>query len=372
MNRFLTWGRERLDTTDDIQVILDCELPRQYSDLLASYFKSQSAANALQAVISFLELIPNNTRLQQAVGYTQRHYKELGRVRAIWAYLKKTIRKRITQEQRKKMHEASRDPAKECSFLTMLRFLQEARAVFRFNSGKGENQGEGRDEFLNSLENGYYWDAVQFSENTAAEHVPLLKAMAGCYLALNGARLCVATNLTKDEVRQAEASQGHRIVRCAQHKTATRYGAYEIVLSGGQYKFLELLSQMTPGEKCFGPLSPGNGNGAIFAAYNNYVQETSGRKAHFRLQYSRRAIETFKVLLQDLPADPLGAHAGARVTRFLAHGRDTSRRYYEHQIPEVTLSRFRACSTLVAAMAALELLRESRDIVAIDDPDVLG
>lgn len=334
IHRYIVWGQKSRPNWSEREIIFSPHLPKDFNNLLLSTFKPFTAKNHATALISLIDTILWNNQFREEIGFPANAKKALLSAKDSWEHIKMQNQRNARVTQRRKIKAGNFQNA------PILRILQ----------------------FLNEFAPKCEKDTFCLETNRGKA---TLLCVGAIYLALHGQRLCSCLNMTTEELNKAVCSKGRFVVRVASHKTAKFSGPAAIALKPHQYHLLTKI-----GEKCavagrpFGSAASGRACVQLFAPLNEYVHEKFPGAPCVTFNLIRKTISTNSFLVKK---EGLAAAEGL-VNTYLCHGKQVTDLHYSFLTDEKVISQARAVEEVIAALAALDLVRGE----AVTTPGVRG
>lgn len=365
LNRYLEWAVRENPDMSYTQAFLSDVLPRQFLEVLARLFKVSSVVNSANAVLSAMDLLEASQTFSQVLEVDiAKQRTAINRAREAWHVAKRRFDKQKTAEQVQKSNDGDACQfVTDAPFLLILRYLRESTKSFaRFITvpsrglpgdapPSGNDSATGTTSFLQAYQ--------RLAPQQKAVWLRQLRSICGLYLALNGSRLSLVYAIRPNELDEASSYDAFRIVRVKRHKTARTRGPAPIVLFEFQYLVMQLLRlAVARTDTVFGVSSGGRVADVVFQDFNEWAAADSGTPDFkFRLNWTRKAIISFRDLLAGRSGKRKEAGAVEAVSAYLMHGEPTAARYYKYATDPTIVFEFRATSTVFSTMAALALIK---------------
>lgn len=341
IDRYVTWCQNNTPFEEERVALLCTERPRQFISAMERIVKPNTLRNYSNALLSLLALAGTNAEFIDFFKGVKKGRNRMERASKIWATLKNDSERTARRRQRGVIRGGQFQNA---PIKMILQFLCEKMDEY--------------DKRIAAVEN-----TPDLSISPSA--VPLDCAVA-CVLALHGARLCTALNMTISEVNDAVPANGRHVIRIADHKTADTAGPAAVALNRGQYGLVKGLATLRASRAEKGkstttsvlPPLAGRACQILFRQVNEFIAERVEGVCPLTFNTVRKTIHSNEFLIS-AGADHSGLAAAKRsVTSYLMHGRSVASLHYSYRSAKVVAAEASCVEGVVATLAALDLVRD--------------
>jgi len=342
VNRFLSFAKDEYPEFSELDAFLSTEVANSFVEKYAKFFANQSTINAIVSVSKALHYLRYNETFKKAVCLRPGMEPKVNRLIEHWNCMKRTFHRKARNAQRVKL---ANTPVEDWQVMfpvsLTLDYLAKARKTFLTEDDRSENR---------------------FGDLNKQDTIRALRSACALIIVLNGCRQVVALRLAPANLKEATTWDGCYIVRVNSHKTKNFYGPARLVLRPHQYKLLTLLAELVNDRNTvFGvPDVHGSAAEVLFQDFNDYVAETTGRAFFMRFNNGRKVAESYCHLVEGLPKNSQGLAPSDVVAKFLMHSRGTRDLFYKTLTESEMVNLCRTYQSLLAVLAALELLRDGK------------
>lgn len=329
IHRYIEWAKSSANTREEIDILCDAEMPHEFANLLKSTFKMFTVKNHACAMVTLYDLILCSRDAKQLLQFRPAMKDAIRNAKECWNHIKCKVQRSARAEQRAITQGGNFQNAP-------ILWLLEFAATF---APKCEN----------IMTDSAFGGSQQDRDIT--------RAVAACYMALHGQRLCAVLNLKKSELSNAVKSNGRYVVRIHEHKTAQSGGPAAVAFRPRQYWLIRNMADYySHGERAF-PISPsGRASKELFGPVANYIKTTYNVDIpDLTPNLVRKTIETNSFLAPSATdRHPLS------VSNYLCHGKEVTDLFYRHKTDALIADQSRCVEQVVFCLAALDLVRNGR------------
>lgn len=335
IHRVVKFGMQELVTFSEGETIMSMKCARAFVDEANVVLRPNSVRNHCAAVLSALSIATLDPSVQRVFeGYSR---QELDRATEDWKKLKTYSDKSSRCEQKLKVMQGNLPnlPLFEiCAFFQDLVHVLVPESLRKIRTKLADGSRDVPSELRVEWRN--------------------VTAFVATLFLLHGQRLCVALELTVDEVHSASFSLGYAVIRIRQHKTA-KAGPAAVAIRMQHYQILEdfakIRDTMCTGRRQLIISHTGNAATHILSLVEDALvaREVTPTVSHKAM---RRVLETNGYLLGQ--AKTQAAAAQSDVNRYLCHGAAVTNLHYKYRTDAFVVTAAQSVETILTQILVIK------------------